>query len=267
MPKQKMKVIQAGNFVRVVLYTPTYPSDNNKARSERQKITTEARRRINLRYSWQRLQLLIESNFRHGDIFVTLTYDDAHLPVNRKDARNKIKQFIRELRAYKKQRGIDIKYIYCIEGLHSNGRIHHHILLNLPVDDLKLLSKLWKYGDEHDVNIEPFEQWGGKTLAQYLTKEPRNGDVAECGARSWAGSKNLAKPIIYPTQWVDANIRLDTPINAHIVLNDTLQNEWGGYSYLEYYLQDPPPQTKSRSAKTKKRIETYNFGPDAIYNK
>lgn len=253
MVKQRMKVIQAGRFVRVILYTPTYPADTDKVRSERQKITTEARRRINLRYSWQKLQLLIEANFKPGDSFVTLTYDDGHLPRSRQEARKQVKRFIRDLRAEKRADGQDLKYIYCIEGRHSKGRIHHHILLNTGREDLPRLCRLWKYGSPEDVNIEPFEAWGGKTLAQYMTKEPRNGDMAEYGARAWAGSQNLEKPTICPTRWVDANVRLDVPLNAHIVLNDSLQNEWGGYSYLEYYLPEPPPQTKTRPKKNRKQ--------------
>lgn len=246
MPKQKMKVVQAGRFVRVVLYTPTYPSDSDRARAERQRITTEARRRINLRYSWQRLHLLIEANFGPGDTFVTLTYDDDHLPHNREEARRRIKAFIRKLRQVRQAEGKDLRYLYCIESRHGEGRLHHHLLLNIDRAYLPLLCQIWKYGTDADVHMETFDAWGAKELAQYMTKEPRNGKIAESGARAWAGSRNLQKPVVYPTRWVDANVRLDVPLNAHILLNEGKQNEWGGFGYLEYYLPEDPPQTRTR---------------------
>lgn len=250
MAKQRLKVIRAGSFVRAVLYTQASPSDNDKARAEKCKISSEARRRINTRSSWQRLQLLIECNFGPNDSVLVLNYDQAHLPHSRQEARRRIKSYIRALRQAPEFRRL--RYIYNIEGRHTGGRTHHHILLNVGRAALPRLCELWRYGCAEDVHLEPFDIWGAKELAQYLTKEARDDSTYEAGARAWACSKNLVRPEVLPTEWVDADVRLEPPLNAHILLNEQLRNEWGSYSYLEYRLPADPPQTKTRRrSKTK----------------
>ena len=247
--KQRMKVIRAGSFVRAVLYTQSNPSDAEKVRAEKSRISCEARRRINARTSWQKLQLLIECNFGSGDSVLVLNYDHEHLPRNRQEARRKIKSFIRLLRQSSAFR--DLKYIYNIEGRHTGGRVHHHVLINAGADALPQLCALWKYGTASDVHLEPFDAWGSKELAQYMTKEAREDGTYEAGARTWACSQNLTRPEVLPTAWVDGDVRLEAPINAHIVLSEQVCNEWGRYSYLEYRLPHPPKQTKARQRKNK----------------
>ena len=244
-----MKVIRAGNFVRAVLYTQAAPSDGEKSRAEKAKISSEARRRINARTSWQRLQLLIECNFGSGDSVLVLNYDNDHLPRNRQEARRRIRSYIRALRLHPEFKRI--KYIYNIEGRHTAGRVHHHVLLNAPKDKLPILCELWRYGTKNDVHLEPFDAWGSKELAQYMTKEAREDGTYEQGARTWACSQNLVRPEVMPTVWVDADVRLEPPLNAHVVLNEQMRNEWGSYSYLEYRLPPEPKRTKSRPKQRK----------------
>ena len=247
MAKQRMKVIRAGNFVRAVLYTQANPTDKEKSRAEKSKISSEARRRINARTSWQRLQLLIECNFGSGDSVLVLNYDQAHLPRTREEARRRIKSYIRLLREHKEFKLL--KYIYNIEGRHTAGRIHHHVLINAGKELLPQLCALWRYGTAADVHMEPFDAWGSKELAQYMTKEPRDDSTYEQGARTWACSQNLTRPEVLPTVWVDGDVRLEPPANAYVVLNEQMRNEWGSYSYLEYRMPEPPKRHKTRKRK------------------
>lgn len=247
--KQRLKTIRAGNFIRTVLYTQSNPSDTEKARAEKAKISGEARRRINARTSWQKLQLLIECNFGPGDNVLVLNYDHDHLPRNRQEARRRIKSFIRLLRQQPEFRRL--KYIYNIEGRHTAGRTHHHMLLNASRDLLPKLCDLWRYGTAEDVHMEAFDLWGSKELAQYLTKEARDDGTYEAGVRTWACSQNLERPEVLATVWVDADVRLEPPLNAHVVLREEVRNEWGSYSYLEYRLPPPPNQKKVRRRSVK----------------
>lgn len=250
MAKQKLKTIQAGRFIRSVLYTPTYTPDRNMERSERSKLTSAAQQLINHKYLWQKLQALIECNFTSKDLFVTLTYDNEHLPKSREQARRHIKAFIRRLRAARNSRGETTRYIYCIESRHEKGRLHHHMIVNDGLNMLELLCRLWKYGTPQDVQIDRIEAWSSKELARYMTKEPRDGVDAGYGMRAWASSQNLERPII-STVWVDPNVRLAAPQNAYVVLSESVRNEFGRYDYLEYYLPTSKPQAKYRPKKHK----------------
>ncbi len=94
-----------------------------------------------------------------GCSFVTLTYDDNHLPIvkgpdgkeritlYKKDVQNFIKNMRRQKEYYKDT--TDFKYIYCGEyGTKSTERSHYHIIfLGLSTAQIqKYTKKLWKYG-------------------------------------------------------------------------------------------------------------------------
>ena len=81
-----------------VVYTVAHPSDTEQQRAAKTNVSSAAREKMNLRYSWQKLELLLAANFTYSDLHVTLTYDDGWLPPNRAEARKRIKKFIRLLR-------------------------------------------------------------------------------------------------------------------------------------------------------------------------
>lgn len=94
--------------------------------------------------------------------FVTLTYDNAHLPqMPLPDGsstsafnRNHIRNFIKYLRIYLKRRGIiskDIKFLVCSEYGENTKRPHYHALLFFPfyLDNLSfqhLMQSVWQHG-------------------------------------------------------------------------------------------------------------------------
>lgn len=237
MARQRYKRMAAGQLVREVLWTPVFASDTPAQREAKTRVSSAARRRINKRRAWERLKLLLAANFGGNDIHVVLTYRDDCLPANAAEARKLVKKFWADLRAYLKSRGEELRYVYNIEGRHTKGRLHHHIVVNLQENSLDLLKSLWPYG---------MVRWGGKIddygyteLAQYLTKEARD-DGALVGARSWIPSKNLRKPDDPPSEWVPDSVSLQPPVNAHILERETIVNEFGHYEYVEYILPSLP---------------------------
>ena len=54
---------------------------------------------MNSVYSFQKLEPVLAANFVKGDLVCTLTYDDLHLPANRKAAEAKLKYFRAKLSA------------------------------------------------------------------------------------------------------------------------------------------------------------------------
>lgn len=244
MGKQRFKRIQAGRLVREVLWSAAYPSDTPKARAEKARCSSAARQAINDRCSWEKLKMVLAANFGYNDLVITLTYDDSHLPPNVMEARKRLKRFFGDLRAHRRSRGQELAYVYNIETLHGDGRIHHHLVLNGTGQDYELIRSLWVYGT--DLEFSRIETWGYEELAKYLTKEPREYGRNCVGDRSWVGSRGLRKPDVQPTEWVNADMRLEPPVNAHVLRTQSLRNEWGSFSYLEYLLPLPPKPRRTR---------------------
>ncbi len=250
MARQRFKRIQAGRLVREALWTASFPNDTPKARAEKIKCTSAARQRMNDKYCWQKLKMVLAANFSYTDLVLTLTYDDDHLPRNKEAARKLLKKFLQELRVYRKNRHAELKYIYCTEDKHGDARIHHHVVINGTGADYDLIYSLWTHGTE--LHFEPVDSYGYEELAKYITKEPRECGHSSVGGRSWVPSLNLQKPDVKPTEWVDGNMRLEPPANAYILQTESFENEWGRFSYVEYLLPAEPVAKKTRPRKKKK---------------
>mgnify|MGYP001061852876 CR=1 FL=1 len=138
-----LREIRAGRLGYAILYTQPSIADAPRARAEKSRATTEARQKINLRMSWQQLELLLFSNFGRDDFLLTLTYDQEHLPADRGIAVKRLRRFIPSLRAARRKRGQTLKYVYVTENKHGEGRLHHHMVVNGTGCDLDELRSLW----------------------------------------------------------------------------------------------------------------------------
>lgn len=244
---QRTKEIRAGRLVYAVMYTQVAANDTPRARAAKQKATTAARRAINLRYSWQKLEQLIAANFDAGDLIVTLTYDDEHLPPDKDGARKCVKKFLAALRAHRKHRGLELKYIYNIENLHDEGRYHHHMILNRTSEDLEIIRSLWSYGENSRLDyLDPMRY---EDLARYMTKEAREEGRNEVGTRSWSASLNLERPQTVSDTMPD-NVTLAPPPGAVVLASEgPTRNEFGSFAFIKYLL----PSRPASSGKQKKR--------------
>ena len=74
------KIITAGLLVVEAIYPRVEAKDGSRARAAKHKASSEAQKRMNAIYSWQKLELMLAANMRPGDLWLTVTYDDAHLP-------------------------------------------------------------------------------------------------------------------------------------------------------------------------------------------
>lgn len=243
---KRRKVIRAGRTVFAVVYSVAHPSDSDEARAAKSKCSSAARQRMNMKKSWQKLELLLRTNFDASDLHVTLTYDDANLPDDRDGAVKKLKRFFRQLRSARHLIEQDVLYVYNVEGAHGDKRLHHHLVLNGTGADLELLQSLWQYGN---VNIERIDTMGYEALAKYLTKEARE-HGGSVGLRSWTPSRNLKKPEV-ESGWVPDDVTLCAPPGAVVLDSDTQVNQWGEYKYLKYYLPERPKR-KGRPRRSKR---------------
>ena len=255
---KRKKVITAGRLVIAVAYTVAGLQDGPKARADKVQMSTAAREAINLRYSWQKLEVLLAANFSSKDLFVTLTYADDLYPVSRAESVKRVKRFLAKLRAARKLKGQPLKYVYVTEQLSSEGnRLHHHLVINGTGDDYETIRSLWEWGS--DVEISPLEVGGNDDgyadVAKYLTKEPRECGKAEVGARTWTPSLGLVRPKPEAADMAD-NETITAPPGAYIISAPTpSRNEYGEYVYIKYLLparsaphplHRPPRKRKSK---------------------
>ena len=236
MAKRK-SIRTAGRLVTGVIYTVSRDRDTEAERSAKINISNSAREKMNLRCSWQKLEIVLAANFSYSDMHVTLTYDNDNLPGSRADAVKILRKFIRQLRELRcGLTGEALLYVYVTEGNHGLKRIHHHIVINATGNDLQQLRQLWTYGS---VKINAIGAIGYTKLAQYLTKEPRDGGKWRLGERTWTPCKGLKRPT--PDKgWVPENFTLTPPPGALILLSETRQNPYGEFTYLKYLLPEPP---------------------------
>lgn len=240
---KRRKVIRAGRLVLACAYTMTYPSDPAHVRREKSKCSSAARQRMNLKRSAQKLELLLAANFSTSDLFVTVTYNDEHLPETREEAKTLLKKHLRHLRESRRVRDQELLYVYNTEGLHGDKRVHHHFVTNGTGNDLETIKSLWPYGD---VQVDRIDiRFGGfAALALYMTKEPRDGDRSLNGKRCWTPSLNLTKPVV-ENDLIPDDLTLSVPPGATVLDNESQRNEFGEFVYLKYLLPASAP-CKSR---------------------
>ena len=240
MAKRK-KTIIAGPLVKTILYTAPEPNDTPRVRAVKSRMTTAAQKAMNDKAACAKLEMLLAANFTGRDLFLTLTYDNTHLPRNRREARTMIRKLWKQVRAYRKARGQALKYIYNTEDKHGEGRLHHHVILNATERDIDVIRSLWPYGaiDIAYLGDREWEDWAG-----YLTKER---DDRPVGAQLWTGSRNLEKPKVYMS-YVSNDETLTVPHGCHIIEREEKITEHGSYCYIKYRIQ---PRYNQREAAPK----------------
>lgn len=230
MAKERRKIIRAGTLWMAVQYTAIRTQNQNARREARVQISTPARESLNAKLSWQKLMLVLAANFRSTDLLVTLGYRDENLPRTREAADRRLDYFIRNLRAYRKARGQDLVYARATEGYHSDGRLHHHLIINSTGQDYEIIRELWKR-DGENVEFTPFGHEGPERWAKYMTKEPRIKGRRYVGDRTWRTSRNVKKP---ETTWeyVPAETALQPPPGAKVLDKAECQNCYGHFCYM-----------------------------------
>lgn len=251
-----LRQIRAGRLVCAVIYTTPTAGDPPRRRAQKQKASTAARERLNARASYQKLERTLAANFDDGDLYVTLTYDDKHLPDSRDKAVRKMRAFLARLRAARKARGKPLRYLYVTEGCCPGGRLHHHLVLNSTGEDLEEIRRQWIYGDNVELRRLTFSgEYTYEDLASYLTKEPREWGHPQVGERTWTPSLGLARPEA-ETEHVPDYVTLAPEPGAIILQNEgPVRNGYGEYAWIKYLLPAAPGRRRPRSRRRRRKRE------------
>ncbi len=256
--KKRKRVVRAGNLVWATICTPPAPNDAEHVRAAKSRATTAARKALNQRAASRRLEMLLAANFTSRDFHLILTYRPSDLPAKRQEAVKRLRKFLAQLRAYRKARGLPLKYVYATEGMHGDKNFHHHLVINATAGDYDLIRSLWIWGDQIDFERIADRDYSG--LARYLTKEAAEGKPN--GAQSWTPSRGLTKPTV-ETSWVDGDETLTAPAGCYVIEREDKQNEFAGYSYIHYRVEQPQPR-KTRPRRSK---DSFTYTADTIRNR
>ena len=242
------KIIVAGALVREVIYSRAAGREPAAVRQAKRKMSSEAQQRLNARYSWEKLELMIAANFAPGDLVATLTFDDDHLPPDRKAVAARLKKFRSELGLIRKDKGRELRMIWTIENKSDAGRWHVHAVLNTTGNDFADILRCWPYGSE--IRIEKLElgrRRNYETLARYMCKEARD----RPGLRCWSYTRSCRHPEV-ETFPVPDDATVEIPDGATVIQEETKRTEWADFQYVKY-LAVSPVQLRRTRPKAKRR--------------
>lgn len=227
---------EAGPICEVAEYTRVNRSDDARTRSAKKNKTSEVMARYNKKSSVRKFELMLAANFLPGDIVGCVTYDDEHLPANRRQAARRFAYFKKKLASAYKKRGLTLVMAWSTEHRHGDGRWHHHFICTASGDDYNLIRSAWGYGKQIELDaLQVDDDKNYQSIAAYFAKEERE----KPGLRSWSFSRNAAKPI-EECELVDDDDVVEVPKNATLVESYDVQTPFGRFSYLKYILPASP---------------------------
>lgn len=243
MAKMK-KTMVAGGLVREVIYPAVTGRQEPKVRAGKRKLSSEAQRRMNDVYLWQKLEMQLAANFRRGALILTLTYRPERLPKSRKQAEARLKYFRHKLTALRGKRGLVM--FWATEHKHGDGRWHHHCVINATGNDYKMLLAAWGNGEIEIQTLRVDKDKNFETLAKYMTKESREDGRDRLGQRAYSYTRSAAK-VEVDTVKVPDDTPLQAPKGSLVFAEASERTEYGSYRYIKYYIE------RAKSPRNKRR--------------
>lgn len=187
----RQKTITAGEIRECEVF-PIYRSRTALFRAKKAMATSEKQKKQNAKNTRKKIVRLLNANFTKKDIWVTLTYDNAHLPKNMREARKVLQNYLRRLAYWMKKHGYGaLKYLYVTEYIEDERsvRIHHHVVMNFP--DRDIAESLWAGGGRTQARRLQPDDSGLEGLGRYISKTR-----SVKYEKTWAASRNLKQPKI-----------------------------------------------------------------------
>lgn len=240
------KIIHAGALVLEAIYPRGSRWDTPRQRAGKRKLSSAAQQRMNLKHSFQKLELMLAANFRPGDLMLTLTYDDARLPGSRTRAESRLKIFRHELSLLYKARGRELVAVFNTENAFGEGRWHHHFVVQNVGLDFEQIRAAWPWGENIEIRkLKLDSEHSYESLARYLCKEARE----RPGLRSWSYTRSCRHPEVesFP---VDDDTPLQPPKGSLVYEDARESNEFGAWRYVKYLA---PGWDRGRKPKPRRR--------------
>ena len=252
---KKRITIDGGAVVYQLEYPCARRSDPPRVRAAKQKATSAAQAMRNQILSTRALELLLSVNYPTpgSGLVLTLSFDDQHLPGDRKTALRRLKYFLQLLRKARRQAGKpEPRCVYCPEVLTAaSGRWHFHLVLDSTGNDLDDVRRCWRYGHNIEARaIRVDEEENHETLARYMNKELREAQEYACrvGLHGWSCTRNCYRPEV-DVQTVEDSSRLRAPRGATVLIFERRSTELSESTVLKYRLPEACFRRRRRTAK------------------
>lgn len=242
-----LKEIKAGEQFEVEIY-PQFKSMDEVPEEGRsiKKDNTRAQRNLNDKNARKYVERLINRNFTNKDIWITLTFDEEHLPPDGDiDAAIKIIQkYFRRINYRRRKLGLgNAKYVYVIEyDPYAKIRWHYHIVMDGAMD-MDTVEKCWKEGSRNEVRRLHKDENGLSGLANYIVKEK----YRVKSEKRWNSSKGL----------IDPDIR--------VVHSKQPEKGKGCYKKIEKFVKDMVRNQGSIEGQMNKWYPDYDFTNAKVY--
>lgn len=181
---------KAGTTIGVCQYRK---AGNHKGKREKKgNETSQAQKEGNLRRATMNLTWLLNTNFRDGDILVTLDYKKENSPKDSERMNKDFTNFYDRLKRRMKKAGkAPPKYIRVVEVGPKGGRHHHFVMQEIELADIR---ECWKAGGVH---VDPLYTDGNyRKIAEYFVKYAKKTMDTEgkLSKKLWYPSRGLKKP-------------------------------------------------------------------------
>lgn len=218
-----------------------------KRRTPKKAGSSPRKRDENERSAVKQLTRLINCNFSHGDLWLTLSYSveafealaagEENIEALKKKADEELVRFLRRMRTECKKLGIKFKYIALTSDMDGKSgelvRPHHHIIM--PRICYELCCKHWKLGSVDYQLLR--NQKDFTSLAVYLCRQIRRNE----NENRWKSSRNLSRPVITEEETHEKGI-LRAPAGA-LLLDSGHYDDESGNHYIRYI---PKPKAEKR---------------------
>lgn len=237
MPNCK-RVTRSGSVCEVEYYTVS-EAVRNIGRSEPEPSnvrTPEEKARYNRHKSEKHFVRLVNTNFNSSGYYVTLTYDNEHLPESYTEALRNADNYTRRLK-YSNPNA----RIISVTGYGTiSGRLHHHFIIS-GVSESDIISK-WTFGTVAKAEkLRKHNYYNGidhgedfTALAVYLHRHAPE----EYKGKRWKQTKSIVQPIREKAKAVHRVYTPEHPPKAPegFMLVEAKENEFykSGYVYFKY---------------------------------
>lgn len=250
-----------------VIEKSQYYVGQRKPRASRKKGTSSAAKMdANLNAAVRQLARTMNCNWGHGDLLLTLKYDEAHLPANFDAAEREATKWWRRLSRDLKALDVKLGGVWMTSETDPETgevvRLHHHAVIGAAGIEIlhgeggeilggsvggRTLADIWGQGG---VDIQLLRDQDDYTpIARYFAAQARRAD----DAKKWHVSRGLKRPVIESERVVTNPRELHTPAGA-TVCEIGKYEEGSGTHYIRY-IRKPRPK-KVGGHKEKARYET-----------
>lgn len=243
-----LKEIKAGDQLEVEIYPQFKNMDEvpPEGRTTPSKDNSKAQRNLNDKNARKYVERLINENFSDKDLWITLTYDDEHLPPDGDvDAAIKnVQNYIRRVNYQRKKRGLGKAKYVIVNAYNPEEEIrwHHHIVMDGDMD-MDTVESCWKQSSRNEVRRLQTDESGLTGMARYIVEE-KNRIKSE---KRWMSSQGLKNPDI------------------RVVHSKQPEKGKGNYKKIGAYVDKMVKNHNDIEVQMKKWFPDYDFTESGVY--